>query len=200
MEAKLRRHLGETKIEDLWTRFFCVSSNLTTAEPVVHERGPLWKWVKSSGSIPGMAPPVHLQDDLLTDGGLLDNLPVETGRRIGRGRVVAVNVIPSVDRKSFSAYDEKLSPFQLFWQRFRPWGRDRRIPTLLDIVSRATSLASAREIEHLRQNADLFFEPPVTHYGTLEIKAIDAIVEAGYRDAIAKLSGDGLADAASRGA
>jgi len=35
------RYLGDRTVEETWIPFFCVSANLTRAEVVVHERGPL---------------------------------------------------------------------------------------------------------------------------------------------------------------
>lgn len=39
MEQFLLDGFGRVRIEDLWTRYFCVSVNLSRAEQVVHERG-----------------------------------------------------------------------------------------------------------------------------------------------------------------
>ncbi len=38
---RLERFFGDTQIEDLWLRFFCVSSNLSQAEMMVHRNGQL---------------------------------------------------------------------------------------------------------------------------------------------------------------
>lgn len=79
---KVTRQLREepafaTTIEDLWRPFFCISASLRGVREVVHERGPVWRAVRSSISIPGIFPPVHDGDDLLVDGGVMNNLPVD---------------------------------------------------------------------------------------------------------------------------
>lgn len=52
--AVIREVLGKRQIEDLWRPFFCVSTNLSTATPVIHERGSLWRSVRSSIALPGI--------------------------------------------------------------------------------------------------------------------------------------------------
>ena len=54
----MRSLYGERKIEDLWTPFFSISTNLTRARIDVDPRGPLWRAVRKSMSIPGVFPPI----------------------------------------------------------------------------------------------------------------------------------------------
>ncbi|MGH8539584.1 MAG: patatin-like phospholipase family protein, partial [Stenotrophobium sp.] len=42
--ARLRQIFGERQIEELRRSYFCISTNLTTGDPVVHDRGPLATW------------------------------------------------------------------------------------------------------------------------------------------------------------
>ena len=72
---RLQGIFGDRQIEDLPLNYFCVSCNLTRARVVVHDRGPLWMWVRVSCAIPGMLPPFPYEGDLLVDGGFLQNLP-----------------------------------------------------------------------------------------------------------------------------
>ncbi len=66
---------GDVQVEDLWGGFFCVSSSLTRAKPVVHRRGPLWKAMRATMSLPALLPPVPEESELLIDGGYLINMP-----------------------------------------------------------------------------------------------------------------------------
>ena len=67
--ARLAEIFGDRQIEELRRTFFCVSTNLTTGAPVVHDRGPLSVWVGTSMAVPGIAPPVAYESELLCDGG-----------------------------------------------------------------------------------------------------------------------------------
>ncbi|MCP4756024.1 MAG: patatin-like phospholipase family protein, partial [Proteobacteria bacterium] len=65
----------DIRIEDLWLNYFCVSSNLSTAETIVHRKGFLGKAVRASASIPGIFVPVIENNHLLADGAIVNNLP-----------------------------------------------------------------------------------------------------------------------------
>jgi hypothetical protein len=89
---------GETCIEELPLPFFCVSTNLTRAQQVVHRRGSLVTAIRSSISLPGMLPPVCQGGELYVDGGLLNNVPMDLMQELcGGGLVVAVDASPARD-------------------------------------------------------------------------------------------------------
>jgi predicted acylesterase/phospholipase RssA/CRP-like cAMP-binding protein len=83
---------GDAEIEDLWLPYFCVSSNLATADVMVHRSGSLLWAATASASLPGFAVPVLHGDQLLVDGALLDNVPTELARRMWGGFVIAAEV------------------------------------------------------------------------------------------------------------
>jgi len=85
LERVLRGLFEGLRIEDLWTPFFCTSTSLGRPGIVVHERGILWESIRASVSLPAIFPPVRSGNDLLVDGGVLDNLPVATMVRLCDG-------------------------------------------------------------------------------------------------------------------
>ncbi|MBE2271041.1 MAG: cyclic nucleotide-binding domain-containing protein, partial [Anaerolinea sp.] len=90
---------GEARIEDLWTPYYCISTNLTRAIPVTHERGLLWKAVRASISIPAVFTPVVRGEDLIVDGGVMNNFPVDVMHDLVEGGLVlGCAVAPSRER------------------------------------------------------------------------------------------------------
>ena len=77
--------------DELPTPFRAVAVDLHTATPVVMRDGPLARAIRASIALPLTFPPVVAGDQLLVDGGALDNLPVAVARSMG-SRVIAVNV------------------------------------------------------------------------------------------------------------
>ncbi|HEX5240993.1 MAG TPA: cyclic nucleotide-binding domain-containing protein, partial [Candidatus Limnocylindrales bacterium] len=111
---------GDRRIEDTWLPFFCISTNLTHARPVVHRHGSLRHALRASASLPGILPPVFEDGSLLIDGGLLDTLPVGVMRSLnGGGQVIAVDVSAPVDVAAGTAFADHLSGWRLLWQRLR---------------------------------------------------------------------------------
>lgn len=73
---------GATQIEDLWIRFFAISTNVSDDRMEVHTAGPLWRYVRASMNLMGLLPPFFDHGRLLIDGGYVDNLPVEVMRAL----------------------------------------------------------------------------------------------------------------------
>jgi NTE family protein/lysophospholipid hydrolase len=183
LEQSVRMALGETRIEDLWLPYFAVSSNLTTAELVVHDRGLAWEANLASCSIPGIAVPVVSGPHLLVDGGVVNNLPGDVMReRCGGGPVIAVDVSPEEDvRMAVPAFP---SQWSLFWNRVLPGQERIAVPGIVDILMRTTMLASAHRTAQVRRSVDLYLRPPIDHFGMLEFEHMEAIAECGYRYAL----------------
>jgi NTE family protein/lysophospholipid hydrolase len=171
---------GNRRFEDLWINFFCISSNLTDAELVVHNRGPLAKMVKASGSLPGVALPVVENGKLLVDGGLFNNLPCDIMRQMCQGTVIAVNSNSPSDLMVDERYQEIPSPWRILWSRLNPFSQSIKTPSIVDIMRRTASLAGASKEKALTAEADICLTPPVAQFGLLDFPAIREIAEAGY--------------------
>ncbi|MCB8945813.1 MAG: cyclic nucleotide-binding domain-containing protein [Ardenticatenaceae bacterium] len=177
----VRKLFGEVQIEDLWRDYFCISSNLTQAKAIVHDRGSLWQAVRTSTAIPGIIPPMNEHGDLLVDGGVLDNLPVAVmQRRNGDGPIIASDVSAPVDLHTTAEFGPYLSGWQLLWQRLNPFAKTPDIPSMGATIMRASLLSSAQALDAAKAMADIYLYPPVEKFGTLEFLALEAIVEIGY--------------------
>jgi predicted acylesterase/phospholipase RssA len=118
ISAKLEKVLGDVDIADLWVPYFCVSTNLTRAAAVYHDRGSLLHAVRASIAIPGVLPPVPHDGDLLVDGGVLDNVPVEEMRRRNpTGTIIAVDVAPVEGPVADNDYGLSVSGFRSLFRR-----------------------------------------------------------------------------------
>ncbi len=177
LERVTRKIFGDTQIEDLWIPQFSVSCNLTASSPVVHLRGPVWKAVRASGSLPGVLAPVLEDRQLLVDGGVLDNLPGDVMRSLSGGPLVVVDVTPEQDLRA--PCDTVPSPWQMLRQRLFAKS-EPCMPGIVDILMRSTTLTSVRLATEVKEDADLYLHPPVEAFGMLEFDAIDRIAAIGY--------------------
>jgi len=194
LDRILAEHLTAVPIEDLPLRFYCVSANLTRAEEVVHERGPLWSAVRASLALPGIFPPVYSGGDLLIDGGAMDNLPVDVMRgRIGSGAIVAVDVSPEVEPLTTAPFGPGLSGWRVLGRRLNPFTAPQPVPGVADVLSRSTGLSQVRHRRALDDRVDLLLRPPVAGFGVLDFKGGIPLFEAGYRYAVEAVARSGLA-------
>src|SRR4029079_5577772 len=92
-DRALKTHYGDAEIEDLWSGYFAVSTCLANNSLFLITRGPVWKAVRATSSIPGLLPPVYCADGrVLVDGSLLDNAPVKSMRTLKGGPNVVVSL------------------------------------------------------------------------------------------------------------
>lgn len=185
IEAALQDALGDRQIEDLWLPLVMVSSNLTRAQPHIHRHGSLFEAVRASASLPGILPPWLMNGELLVDGGLVDNLPVELASQAIGPRVLAVDVTQDdVPRFDSSRYP---SPWQLL--AALPMGKHRAGPPgLLGILMHSLLLSSLAQTRQQRAAAQLCLQPPLSGMGMLSTGRWEAIIDAGYRHALEVLA------------
>jgi NTE family protein len=171
---KLRDAFGDVDITDLWIPYFCVSTNLTTAGAHYHDRGPLVEAIRASIGIPGVLPPVPVDGDLLVDGGILDNVPVdEMRRRNVTGRVIAIDVAPAEGPMVDHDYGLSISGFRALLDRRRGSGA----PAMLATLVRASLIASVRDRDRVVRDrvADLYLDVTVEGGGLLDFSAAEQI-------------------------
>ncbi|MCH9670722.1 MAG: patatin-like phospholipase family protein, partial [Gammaproteobacteria bacterium] len=188
---QIRRTFGNVRIEDLWLPYFCVSSNLSKGQQVVHTRGPLWKAIRTSVAIPGVLPPVRSEDgDVLIDGGVMNNLPVDVMRKYaGGGKILAVNLRAKVNIAADDLTDTGvLSGWRLYARWLTPFMRRPSVPSAIDLILRTAEMGNVMSAAEQEKAADLTFRPKVEQFGLLDFSAYLPLIEAGYTEAMRQLT------------
>jgi predicted acylesterase/phospholipase RssA len=178
-------------IEDLWLPYFAVSASLSQAREIVHETGPTWRAIRASIAIPGVYPPVHDGTQLLVDGGVMNNLPVDVmAGVVGDGPIVAVNLQPTGGgRRTPAEFDLAVSGWRVLASRLNPFTPRMRVPRLGDVLVRSMSLSTARlQRYRLAGRSIELLTPPVGRSGLLDFRAGPALVDPAYRYAVEALA------------
>ncbi len=134
--------------------------------------------IRASIAIPGVLPPVPLDGDLLVDGGVLDNVPVEEMRRRNpTGRIIAIDVAPVDGPVAGSDYGLSVSGFRLLRRRHRTNGP----PNLVSTMVRSSLVASVRDRQRVVTEgvADLYLDVGVEGGGLLDFSTGDQIADRG---------------------
>jgi NTE family protein len=181
--ARLLDIFGDRQIEELRRTFFCVSTNLTTGVPVVHDRGPLSLWVGTSMAVPGIAPPIAYEGELLCDGGVLDNLPTGVMQGLERGAIIACNVSNDGYLRAPGSGIGRPDPDALLRH-----GSMDTPPRLSEILVRSAMLSSATSVDLAAERADVYVRMPSQDFGMFDWKRLDELVELGYRHALEQLA------------
>jgi len=89
--------VDDVEIQQTQIPLAIVALDLKSAEEVVLRKGSLRKAVSASCAIPGVLPPVRIDDRELVDGGWIDRVPVRPVREMGADLVIAVDVAEVLD-------------------------------------------------------------------------------------------------------
>ena len=111
--VQLTSSYGDSLSYDTLPRSFaCVAVDLVTGKEVVLNHGNLAESLRASMSIPGVFYPVYKDNQVLVDGGVVNNYPVNVARAMGADFIIGVEVnssrINASELQSFAAIFERL--------------------------------------------------------------------------------------------
>jgi predicted acylesterase/phospholipase RssA len=134
--------------------------------------------------LPGIFPPVPTSDGrLLVDGGVLDNLPVETMAAEAEGPVIAVDVVHTEAWRPRHG-----APSQSWRARTRRLitAQDIELPRLAETMIRTLAVGSSDTVAAARRHADVVIRPVVEGAGLLDWKQLPYMRDVG-RNAVRRL-------------
>jgi len=152
--------------------FRAIATDLETGQRVVMDSGDLVTAMRASMSAPGVFAPAQREGRLLVDGGLVDNLPIDTARAMGVDVLIVVDV-------SFPLYlrDELKSPLEVTNQAFA-------------ILIRGRTLEEREKL----LPTDIVLDPPLGRFASADFGRVPQALRAGEEAArgasasLAKLS------------
>lgn len=179
-------------IEDLDKSFATVSTDLERGREIWFTSGSVLQSVWASMSLPGLFPPIQVDDKWLIDGGLVNPVPVSVCRAMGADLVIAVNlngdivgkhmgkkpeVEPSygfADRfiKSIKEYSESIFPEK---------SEEAKSPGLFDAIASSINITQDR-ITRSRMAGDppdILLSPKLSKVGLLEFHRASEAIEEG---------------------
>ena len=139
--------------------FRAVATDIVNGEKVVFRKGHLPQVIRASMSIPAVFAPVEINGQLLVDGGMVDNIPVDVAREMGVDRVIVVDIgTPLRPRK--------------------------QLTTVFDILNQSTTLMTRSNSEVQLASLtpdDILIQPALSSIGATDFGRSQDIISAGYR-------------------
>ena len=146
------RHVRDFK--ELPTPFLCVGTNIALGEQVVFDKGILAQAITGSSSLPSIFAPVIIDNNLIIDGGVINNYPIDEVRKMGADIIIGVDVQSGLLNK-----DELRSASRVFFQ-----------------------ITNLQMIERMKKNANLteiYIKPDVKNYGVVSFERAAEIIKKG---------------------
>ncbi|NOR69017.1 MAG: cyclic nucleotide-binding domain-containing protein [Methylomarinum sp.] len=182
MTTGLREMFDDICIEDLWINFFSISCNISRATVMTHDKGTLLAAVLNSNAPPGLFPPQIVDGDLLVDGALLNNVPVDVMARFNEGgTIIAVDVNAREDLLNNTDNTGGMSGWRLLLNKLNPMAAKIRTPSMIEVLSRASIIGGLAQRKKLMSGvADLYLQPTVSDFSLMAYKDAEKIERAGY--------------------
>ncbi len=161
LESLLAHSSDVRDFDKLPIPFRAVATDIVSGEKVVFRKGHLPQVIRASMSIPAVFAPVEINGQLLVDGGMVDNIPVDVAREMGVDMVIVVDIgTPLRGRKQLN--------------------------TVFDILNQSITLMtrsnSEVQLASLRTD-DVLIQPSLASFGVTDFGHSQEIIDAGYRAA-----------------
>jgi NTE family protein len=160
--AQLLSHIQEEDYSQLPIPFLCIATNVETGEEVLMERGDLATSLSASGAIPTLFSPVYIDDMMLTDGGVLNNFPVDEVLAKGMDIIIGVDVQDELRDR-----EDLISGF--------------------DILTQVNNFRTVEAAERKSQKTDLYIKPDIKNFSVLSFDRGQQIIFNGELAARQKL-------------
>ncbi len=145
------------------TPFLCVATNIETGKQVVLENGNLAQSVIASGALPSLFQPVIINEQMLVDGGVVNNYPIDELRAKG------VDIIIGVDVQDGLATREQLT-------------------SAPDVLLQINNFKTINDMIAKSKNTDIYIKPNIKSFNVVSFDQGRAIIKSGEIAALSKLN------------
>lgn len=190
-------NFGDTKVEDLPHPLISVAADLVTGHEVWLRKGRLIDVMRASFSLPGIFPPVFMNNRWLVDGALVNPVPVSACSATGARMTIAVNVsgdiigkakrpgetVPTVagfDLLNFEGPEqvESAKKQSLIQRMFR---RDSNTPSMFGVMVSSLNIVQDRLARSRLAGdpPDVLIIPRIGHIGLMEFDRAEELIAEG---------------------
>lgn len=148
-----------TSFDDLAIPYRSVATDIIELKPVIISQGYLVDAMMASMSVPGALPPYQLNGQMLVDGGVTNNMPVDVARDLGADVVIAVDI--GTEYKN----EEDFTTFL----------------TVADQLSNYLVRSTTARQAELLTDKDFFLRPDVGNMETTEFDRMPEAFKKGYQ-------------------
>lgn len=152
-----RQNFGELPIP-----FFAVATDVESGEEVILDDGYLPQAISASAAIPSLFSPVLVDNRLLTDGGVVNNYPVEELRKRGADIVIGVDVQDTLVQRE-------------------------DLHSVFDILTQISNFRTIKDMKSKITKTDIYIAPDIESYSVMSFDEGTEIIHAGEKAARRKI-------------
>ncbi len=146
------RHVRD--FNKLPTPFLCIATNIETGEEVLLNKGNLVQAMMASSAFPSLFTPVEIDGNLLVDGGVVNNYPINEVRNLGADIIIGVDV-----------QDDLL--------------KRKNLKNATRILVQITNLQSIDKMKSKIKDTDIYVKPDIRDFGVISFDRGEEIIRKG---------------------
>ncbi|RKE98576.1 patatin-like phospholipase family protein [Ichthyenterobacterium magnum] len=160
--SKLTLHVNEVeRFKDLPIPFFCIATNVETGEAVMLDKGNLAQALLASGAFPSLFQPVVINNQVLIDGGVVNNYPVDELRAKGMDIIIGVDVQDDLKTKE-------------------------ELGSAPDVLLQINNFRTINDMKSKVGKTEVYIKPDITDFSVVSFSEGDRIIESGKEAALLK--------------
>jgi len=139
--------------------FRCIATDLSTGKMIVLNNMPLADAMRASSSVPSIFMPFEKDGELIVDGGISQNLPVETAKSLGADFIISL--------KANTALSE-----------------GENLSNIFSVLNQTINIGISKSMEESLEMSDIVINPQVGSFSVSDFNNIKDLIEAGRIEAL----------------
>ena len=161
--SKMTLHVNSVKdFSELPIPFFCIATNVETGKAVMLDKGNLAQAIMASGAFPSLFQPVVINDQVLIDGGVMNNYPIDELRAKNMDIIIGVDVQDTLHTRE----NLKSAP---------------------DVLLQINNFRTIADMKQKSKKTDIYIKPDISNFSVVSFGEVNKIVRAGKLGALKKI-------------
>ncbi|WP_308991533.1 patatin-like phospholipase family protein [Mariniflexile litorale] len=161
--ARLTLHVSEiNNFNELPIPFFCIATNIETGQAVILDSGNLTQSIMASGALPSLFQPVTINNQVLIDGGVVNNYPIDELRAKGMDVIIGVDV-----QDGLAARDE--------------------LTSAPDVLVQINNFRTINDMKLKVKKTDIYIKPDIKDYSVVSFDEGSKIIKSGIQATVTTL-------------
>ncbi|MBQ4914567.1 patatin-like phospholipase family protein [Maribacter sp. MMG018] len=153
--VRLLYHVRDTKkFSQLPIPFLCIATNVETGEEIVLENGYLPEAVMASGTLPSLFESAEIDGNILIDGGVVNNYPLEEVKKMGADIIIGVDVQHGLSDRS-------------------------ELTSAMEILNQINNFRTVNYMKEKSKKTNIYIKPNMEEFSVLDFARGDTIISLG---------------------
>jgi len=153
--VRLLYHVKDTRdFNKLPIPFFCIATNVETGEEVLLNNGFLPEAILASGTLPSIFEPTEIGEQILIDGGVVNNYPINKLKAMGANVVIGVDV-----QHGLSSRESLLSATEILLQ--------------------VNNYRTVKDMKEKSVQTDIYIKPDIQDFSVMDFGLVEEIIKKG---------------------